>query len=150
MPTRSIPWPFLYKQAFKTAARLEILHKFCEPQCRLSVSPLLCSTHPLRTPRWWKRATFCTGSLLIWPFQRPIRVLLFVAGAIGVAAGSGSKASVETECLHSFNQRNAGRAAGWLAGWLAEGASGEKSPCHFLCPTQERFGQQELACFTRL
>lgn len=82
-----------------------------------SVSHPFRPTHPLRTLHWWKRATFCTGSLLTWPFQPPIRVLLFVARAIGVAAGSSSKASVkQSVCTVSTKEMLAGQLAGWRRG----------------------------------
>lgn len=48
-------------------------------------------------------------------------------------------------CLHSFNQKKRLLTDGEGGIWGQWG----KSPCHFLCPIQERFGQQELA-FARL
>lgn len=148
MPSRSIPRPFLYKQAVKAAARLQILHKFCQPQCRLSDPP---TPHPSTL-----------DPLLVEKSEHSAQVHfllgLFIP-AIGFLASCHQshwccswrlKSLPEAECLHCLNQRN----ADWSAGWRTEGVGvgggdGEESPCHFLCPTQERFGQRELACFRR-
>lgn len=106
----------------------------------LSPRPPPCHTHPLRTPRWWKRATFCTGSLLIWPFQPPHSCFAFCRRSHWCCSRQRLKSLSETECLHSFNQRNTGRAAGWLAGWLAggrRGRAGKRAPATSSVPRKK-------------
>lgn len=82
-----------------TAARLMILHKFYEPQCRVLGPP----PRPKLAPE--KNAILYRFTLL-WLFH-PFSFSFFVAGPIGVAARAALKSLTEIECLHSFNQRNA-------------------------------------------
>lgn len=109
MPTRSILQPFLYKQAFMTAARLMILHKFYEPQCRVLVSP---PPQPHPTPphpphsRQNERTAFSTGSLFFGSFIL-FRLAFLSPDQSVLQPRAALKSLTEIECLHSFNQRNA-------------------------------------------
>lgn len=131
MPTRSIFQPFLYKQAFMIAACLMILQKFSKPQCRVLFLPT-------RKDGVLYRFTFI---LVFHPFS-----YCFCHWTNAVLKPRPLKSLTKIACLHSFNQKKRPLTD---EGGKNLRASGEKSPCYFLCPLQERFGQRELA-FARL
>lgn len=132
MPTRSIFQTFLYKQVFMIVACLMILLEFSKPQCRVLFSP------PERTLFYYLGRFILFGSFMRFLY-------CFCHWTNAVLNPGPLKRLTKIACLHSFNQKQRLLTDGEGCIWGQWG----KSPCHFLCPIQERFGQQELA-FARL
>lgn len=117
MPTRSIFQPFLYKQAFTITAYLMVHAEYSETQCRALFFP---SNGPHSAQLHFYLRLFSTNAV-----SKP-RLL---------------KNLTKTACLHNSTLKKCLFPHGGKKPWGYR----EKSPCHFLCPMQERSGQQELA-----
>lgn len=131
MPTRSISSRFIQTSIHDSGIPHDPHREFSNTQRRVLFLPP-------------KRSAFKAGSLLFGSFI--LFGFAFVSGPMPYRSPDRSKGSLKQHVCTVPTKRNV-RAL--MGGKKTLRLVGKKSPCHFFCPMQERFGQQELA-FTRL